>query len=171
MVRNKSAQMKIQQMAFMLIAIFLFFALVGLFVFTFQFSNLKKSAELLEEKEAKALVSKLANSPEFSCYNSFGSEKVDCIDLDKIMILKSNIGDYNGFWGIKGIEIRRIYPEGSGIECSSVNYPDCDYIKLVSSEDGIGIANFVTLCRKEVDENFRVYDKCELGKMIITYGV
>src|SRR4030042_5145835 len=87
-VKNKKGQMKIQQMAFMLMAITLFFVLVGIFVLVIRFSGLKDTAKQLEEENAMLLVSKLANSPEFSCENAFGALS-NCIDADKIMALGS----------------------------------------------------------------------------------
>ena len=98
-IKNKKAQMKIQQTAFLLIAITLFFVLVGILVLGFKVSDLRKSATLLEEKNAVLLVSKLANSPEFSCGNAFGSSRINCIDSDKVMMLKENIDRYVNFLG------------------------------------------------------------------------
>lgn len=163
---NKTGQMKIQQMAFMLIAIVLFFALVAMFVIVFKFSGLKESAAVLEEKNAMLLVAKLANSPEFSCEGAFGSGRTNCIDIDKVMMLKENIAKYRDFWGVSDIEIRKIYPKSaSDIICNTESYPDCNIIRLRSSEiAGTGVANFVSLCRKE-----RTGDKCELGKIIVSY--
>ena len=63
-IKNKG-QMKIQQMAFMLIAVTLFFSLVGMFFLVIFVSNLRESASILEEKNALLLVIKLANSPGF----------------------------------------------------------------------------------------------------------
>lgn len=162
-------QMKIQQMAFMLIAIMVFFALVGLIIASVGFSGLKEKATALQEKNAMLLVSRLANSPEFSC-----SETENCIDFDKIIALKNNINKYKtgnkNFWGVSGIEIIKIYPKNSGfVECTSKNYPDCNKITLISGQ-GIGTENFVSLCRKEFDsENYINYNKCELGKLIVKY--
>ena len=85
---RRKAQLKIQQMAFMLIAVTLFFVLVGIFVLAFRLSNLQESAELLEEKNAMLLVTKLANSPEFSCGDAFGTSRTNCVDSDKVMALK-----------------------------------------------------------------------------------
>lgn len=163
---NKKAQMKIQQMAFMLIAVVVFFALIGIVILSFQFSDLRESAALLEERNALLLVTKLSNSPEFSCGEAFGTTRVNCVDLDKVMVLKQNIEKYANFWDVKNIEIRKIYPsEGGEIFCNLENYPDCNIIKLISdSEEGVGIANFVSLCRKEDGR-----DKCELGKIIVIY--
>ena len=172
MVMNKKnrAQMKIQQMSFMLIGVFLFFVLVGMIILTVKFSGLKQTATDLREQNAVLLVKKLANSPEFSCGSAFGTEKTDCIDLDKVMALKDNIGDYSNFWGVSNIEIRRIYPENENIECDFGNYPNCDTITLIDEEDALGYdkSNFVALCRKE-KYNSVITDKCEIGLLIIRY--
>lgn len=168
-MKNKKAQMKIQQMAFMLIVVTLFFALVGLFVLTILFSDLKESAALIEEQNALLLVSKLSNSPEFACGKAFGGDRVNCIDSDKAMALKDNINKYSGFWGVDGIEIKKIYPAGS-VACNSENYPDCDEIEIISSESGTGVSNFVALCRKaKSSDREEIYDKCEIAKIIVTY--
>ena len=159
-------------MAFMLIAVTLFFVLAGLFIIMIRFSGLRESAELLEERNALLLVSKVADSPEFSCGDVFfGEQKTNCIDADKAIALKSRIdaGEYSGFWSVDGIEIRWVFPQKAG-ECSLESYPDCGDITLVAAESGTGIANFVSLCRKETSEGAGIYDKCELGKIIVTYN-
>jgi hypothetical protein len=166
---NKKAQMKMQQMSFMLLAVFLFFALVGIIIVTIKFSDLKQSATDLKEQNAILLVSKLANSPEFSCGEAFGTQKTDCIDEDKIMMLKANIGKYVNFWGVSNIEIRRVYPKNNGIECTTLNYPKCDTIKLINESTlGYDKSNFVVLCRKE---NYKgnIVNVCEMGKIIVRY--
>ena len=123
----------------------------------------------MEEKNAMLLVTKLANSPEFSCGDAFGKSRVNCVDSDKVMALKENIQGYSGFWDVTSIEIRKIYPEfGSEVVCNQGNYPDCNLIEVVSGS-GVGVSNFVSLCRKDNFENL-VYDKCELAKIIVSYG-
>ena len=168
---KKKGQLKIQQMAFVLIAVTLFFVIVGLFILTISFSGLRESAEILKEENALALVSQLANSPEFSCEDVFGEIALNCIDGDKVMALKENIDVYSKFWGVKGIEIRRIYPElGREVECERGNYPECNILTLISSSEGVGVSNFVSLCRKDFDvEESWFQDKCELAKIIVTY--
>jgi len=167
---NNKAQLKIQQMAFMLMAVTLFFVLVGMFVLVMTFSGLKESAQGLEEKNAILLATKLANSPEFSCGFSFGETKIACVDADKIMVLKENIERYDNFWGISNVEIRKIFPEGVAKECSFANYPNCNIIKLRDKDiKGTGEAkNFVSLCRQESFEG-ELYDKgkCELAILIV----
>ena len=164
------AQFKIQQTAFVLMAITLFFVLVGIFILTIMSSGLKESATNLAEKNALLLVSKLADSPEFSCGEAFGNKKINCVDADKVMMLKENIINYGDFWDVENIEIRKIYPkQESEIICTFENYPDCNLISLHSQENyGVGESNFVSLCRKQLI-NGEVHDKCELAKLIVSY--
>ncbi|MCX6750774.1 MAG: hypothetical protein NTZ83_04915 [Candidatus Pacearchaeota archaeon] len=167
---KKKAQMKIQQMSFLLIAVFLFFALVGMVVLTVMMSDIKNSATDLREQNSKLLASKIANSPEFSCGEVYGTQKTDCIDEDKVMVLKDNINKYEKFWGISGIEIRRIYPKWTltkDKECTETNYPNCNIITLISSQ-GFDRSNFVALCRKEKYQG-EIVNKCEMAKIIIRY--
>ena len=147
---NPRAQLKIQQMAFMLIALTLFFVLVGIFVLSVYMSNLKGTASTLEGKNAMLLVSKLADSPEFSCGESFNGRKTDCIDEDKVMVLKENIKKYSDFWGVENIEIRKIYPISEAVECTLKNYPNCSIIKIRKGNISSEFSNFVSLCRKGV---------------------
>ena len=164
----KKAQLKIQQMVFMLLAVTLFFVLVGMLVLALKFSGLKDSATELEEKNAMLLVSKIANSPEFSCGKAFGKSRTNCIDADKVMMLKNHIDKYDNFWGREtNIEIRKIYPAGD-LVCTQSKYPNCNLINLQSEKINIEHSNFVSLCRKENIDG-EVYDKCELAKIIVSY--
>ena len=166
--KSKRSQMKIQQTAFMLIAVTLFFVLAGVFVLSFKLSDLKKEAASLGEENALLLASRLANSPEFSCGNAFGTTRTNCIDLDKVMALKDK-KEYENFWKDSNIEIRKIYPNNQ-VECSMINYPDCGIIKVaVETSTGTSVGNFASLCRKEL-VNGESIDKCEIGKMLVSYG-
>lgn len=171
-MKNKKAQMKIQQMTFMLIAVVLFFVLVGLIVIVFQIGGLKESANQLEEKNAMLLVGQLANSPEFSCGEAFGS-KNNCVDEDKLMVLKDN-QKYADFWQVAGIEIIKIYPneQDGEVECTAENYPDCNKITIISKDVNKGPyqSTFVSLCRKEILDE-KLYDKCEMAKLLVSYEV
>ena len=106
--KSKCSQTKIQQTAFLLLAVTLFFVLAGFFVLSFSLSGMKESATALEEKNAMLLVSKLANSPEFSCGEAYGVNRIDCVDADKFMTLKGD-EKYQNFWMVKNIEIRKLY--------------------------------------------------------------
>jgi len=168
---DQKAQMKIQQTAFVLIAVTMFFALIGMFFLNMKLSKMEEVASELKDRKAQDMVSKLANSPEFSCGSSFEGEIIgNCVDFDKVMALKKNINDYEDMWGVEGIELRKIYPKESAgdiIECTNENYPECNKITLIES-DRTGKENFVTLCRK-ADLGYYTQSKCEIGKLIISY--
>jgi len=163
--KKKQGQMKIQQMAFMLMAITLFFVLVGMLVLVIKFSGLKDSAQMLENKNAMLLATKIANSPEFSCGRAFGNQ-INCIDVDKVMALKKNIDKYDNFWGLENIKIRWIYPSDySEIDCATT-YPNCGIINLMEGEISAEYSNYVTLCRKASYQG-QIYNKCELGRIML----
>jgi hypothetical protein len=178
MKSNKNGQMKIQEMSFMLLGVFLFFVLVGLIVLSVSFSGLKRSATDLQAQNAFLLVTKLANSPEFSCGDVYGNQKTDCVDEDKVMALKANIGNYKDFWGITNIEIRKIYPTTlpyKEIQCTTASYPaypngtSCNYINLMNKPaSGNDESNFVALCRKEKYKE-EIVNKCEMALLIVRY--
>jgi len=173
MVKKTKGQMKIQQTAFMLIAVTLFFALVGIVVISYKFSGLRDSASTLEERNAILLLGKLADSPEFMCGEGFGGRKINCIDADKALMLKEKGSIYAGFWGDTSIEILKVYPEISNtVECTTGNYPNCNLIKVLSRNPARGqnfYSTFVSLCRKEVFEG-RPYNKCEIAKLLVGYS-
>ncbi len=166
-LQNRSGQMKIQQMIFMIVAVTLLFILVGVFFLSISLSNLKKSAVNLAEENSMLLVSKLANSPEFSCGNAFGTSRTNCIDFDKVISLKSRT-EYSNFWGVAKIEVRKIYPSEGDKSCTENNYPDCGVLKILDKNVKIlpYSSNFVSLCRKETDGKI-IYNKCELALLLI----
>ncbi|MEK6824706.1 MAG: hypothetical protein AABY02_02520, partial [Nanoarchaeota archaeon] len=122
-VRSSKGQMKMQQMAMVLVAFVIFFVLVGVFVLSVKLSSVRESAGSARENEARALVHKLASTPEFSwTYEDCSA----CVDLDKLFLLKDQDA-YRGFWGsyISMIKVQRLYPNDGTeyLECTSGNYP------------------------------------------------
>ncbi len=159
-VNYSRGQVKIQQMAFVLVAIMIFFAIVVLFYLSIRVNLLKGDVEILRNEEAKEVVRKLAGRPELSWTVT---DCASCIDLDKALVLNHR-ESYEDFWEVPFLQIERVYPDGEG-ECTKGNYPDCRTITLV--DEGIYIAHsaFVALCRH--DE--LMGDKCELGKIYLGF--
>ena len=175
--KNKIGQMKIQQMAFMLIAVMLFFALAGLVVLSLVFSGVEDAATNINEENAQLLSAKIANSAEFSCGGAFGTSKTGCIDADKVMILKDRREIYENFWETPSIQIRKIYPASSGgedVECEiggqGSYLSECNLITILDKNSVFSIGNFVSLCHKEYDQSGS-YNKCELAKIYVGYEV
>lgn len=169
-MKTKKGQLKIQQMTFMLLAVTLFFVLAGMFVLITQVNGLKQKASTLQQENAQLLVSKISDSPEFSCGDSFGTGMSSCIDADKVISLKNNLNLYgNGsFWGIQGLQIRTIYPQGDNLECTTSNFPNCDIITLIPNNNGTGVSDIVSLCGYS-SNNGQSLIKCNLAKIIVTY--
>jgi hypothetical protein len=167
-MENKG-QIKIQQTIFMIIAVTLLFVMVGLFFLSITLNKMNKEATSLSEKNSMMLVSKIANSPEFSCGDSFGSNRPNCVDFDKVMVLKDKIEEYSELWGIANIEIRKVYPSTSNVSCTDSNYPNCNGLKILNKNvkslpsDSV----FIALCRKEASQN-GPYDRCELARLMIS---
>lgn len=156
----KSGQLKIQQMAFMILAVTIFFILAGLFYLTIYLQGIARQSNEQRERQAVINAEFFAESPEFTC----GSY---CIDTDRLMVLKNKTA-YKNFWPYESIEVRRVYPKGIGRECNFGNYPDCDSYTIVDdkAENIRKAANFVALCRKDPVQG-HVSRKCELGKIIL----
>ena len=165
---GRKGQIKIQQMAFVMLAVTLLFVLVGMFLLVGFLSGLRERATEDRENEARLLASKIANSPEFSC--SADSEISDCIDFDKLMALKNHVDEYGDFWDVEKLRVTRVYPVPSvpPVECNAGNYPDCDFVELISGES-VGVSGFAALCRKEIF-NGRGHDRCEIAQIIVGYG-
>ena len=166
MVKLKKAQLRIQEMSFMLIAVGLFFVLVSLFAISFLNSNLQKEARGIQEAEVLASVINLAESPEFSCVN----QKSGCVDMYKVVGLMNN-ENYKNYWEFSSLSVLREsgFNKSSNdlIDCRGVS-EDCDrfviFDKGVKSEEKV--SSFVALCYIEY-ENYYPYEKCELGKLIV----
>jgi len=160
---SKRSQMKIMEMSFMILALFLFFVMVGLFFLVSYTSDLKNQVNLLYRQGTINTLAALSETPEFTC-----GEAV-CVDMDKMIALKSMMdGDYRNFWDIGSLKIARVYPYFPGEkECSGNNYDDCNTItiKKRGTANEVLDSTFVSICRKESKDNF-VYNKCEIGRIV-----
>lgn len=155
----KKGQLKIQEMAFVLIAIVVFFAMVALIYLSIRLANLRSDVTLQREEAAKQLVKKLSDIPEFSWAACPG-----CVDMDKVFVLKERAA-YRKFWDIDYLMVEKVYPNRTSAECNRANYPDCTKITLVNNTQNYGspTSAFVALCRFEAAGGG--YTKCELGKI------
>lgn len=157
---NKTGQLKIQEMAFVLVAIFIFFGIILLIFVGFRVGSLKDLSSETKEDNTKELLRSISNTPELiwaGCTN--------CIDLDKAIILKSKSEEYSKIWEINYLKIERIYPVQNEEECGLGFYPNCNSMVLIDNKDIQGIASetWINLCRWDENKNRQI---CELGKII-----
>jgi len=159
--RSIRGQMKIQEMSFMLLALVLFFAIVGLFWLNLSSAGLKRSFAGLTEQKTISTMIRLADSPELGC----GNERL-CIDLDKVLAMKTN-PSFERYWEIDGLVIKKIYPSSNGtLECNSGNYGRCNTFTLKQpSGESIAASSFVSLCSRESLSGYG-YNKCEVGLLL-----
>jgi len=160
-------QLKIQEMAFMILAVVVFFILVGLFGLSLIYGGIQEGATEQQEKLAQSMVLNLANSPEFAC-----NSNPNCIDVDKIMALQDKMIIYKELWtkfaGIKIITQQGLMNNKNLEECNRGNLDSCDEIILFEKDVGKEYREtFVTLCRKVESSNNMIYEKCEIGKLSI----
>ena len=162
---NKKSQLKIQEMAFMLVAVILFFVLVGLFAASIVYKNLKESATTIEKEETLSAISNLAGTAEFICTNN----RPNCVDEDKLMAL---IGkkSYENYWPFTSLKILKFSgftkKEKDFIKCTIQNYPNCDIFEIYdekSSNENV-VHSFVALCRVEFEKDS--YEKCEIAQIL-----
>ncbi len=156
-VSYSKGQLKIQQMAFVLVIMMIFFSMVALVYVSFRIKSLENTALSSKEDIAKEITKKIVSSAEFA----FTAEDcASCIDLDKALIV-SERKSYEEFWNLDYLAIEKVYPTEKGI-CLRNNYPDCKTMVFANSTKyGETTSAFVALCRW----NKPGY-KCELGRVI-----
>ncbi len=157
------AQMKIMQMAFMIIAIFIFFALVGLFFLRIQLGDVESNAAQLQKEQAISSLKVIADMPELACG---GSESL-CLDEDKLRVMSGNFSSvYDLLWPVASVKVYRVYPAFSEIlECPSLG---CNYYEIYDSgqTNVKEYSTYVSICKK-IEEVGYVYDRCEVGKLVV----
>jgi len=159
---NKKAEMKIQQMTFMIIFVFIFFAFAGLFFVKIQTGNLTSTHDSLAKEATISSLETIMNMPELNCE----SGKSLCIDEDKLYVLASISDAYSELWPVASIEVRKVYPKISQeITCPAAN---CTTYKIYrSSQESIQVyGTLVSLCKK-VRRDGLVQDDCTIARLSV----
>lgn len=155
--------MKIQQMAFMIIALFFFFTLVGLFFLNIAFKDIDKRLGSLQKEQAISSLRVIANMPEISC----SSKESICLDEDKLRIMSGKFGRYyNSFWPVASVRVYKVHPSnGLIIKCPAVN---CNYFEIFDNgqKSKTEYSTFVSIC-KQIKKNNYVSEKCEIAKLVL----
>jgi len=166
-INAKRAQIQIQEMAFVLVGVFLFFGLVFLGFMMWQSAQMKGQAEELRVEKAISMVSSIISQPEFSCSKQQGY----CIDEDKLNVfITSHASDfkYEKLWSsakVNLIKIVRVYPSNDG-KCDSLNYPACEYYVVYDSssdEDTLIQSTFANLCHYDSTYGY----KCNIAEVLV----
>lgn len=159
---KKLAQMKIQQMSFFILAVFLFFMLVGLFFVSLQSRGIQSSAENLQKDQAIASLETISNMPELIC----DTNEPFCLDADKVSVFREYANAYAEFLPVASIKIYRLDPSSTKvIKCPAAN---CTFYELYSSQQTRvqEYSTFISICQKEASFG-RVAYNCGLGKISV----
>ena len=155
--------MKIMQMSFMIIGVFFFFVLVGLFFLVIMFKDVRGGADELSREEAISSLEIIAGMPELS----YGDRESMSLDEDKLRVMVEGYGEsYGEFWPIASLEVYKVYPAfDSIVPCPSAN---CNYYGVYDSGQGNveKFSSYVSIC-KRMKEFGSVYDRCEIGKLVV----
>ena len=155
------AQMKIMQMAFMIVAVFFFFVLVGLFFIGIQFKDVAGSAEQLQRDQAISSLRVIADMPELN----YDSSDAVTLDEDKLKVMSGGFGSsYGEFWPVASVAAYKLWPVASELkECPGVG---CNYYKIYDNGQSNvrTYSTYVSICKKVKEDGF-IYDRCEVGKL------
>jgi hypothetical protein len=160
MVTNKKADMKIQQMTFMILFVFIFFSFAGLFFISIQKGKIAENFNALQRESAISSVETISNMPELNC----DSSRTLCLDEDKVITFASISKSYKNFWPVASISVRKVYPKiVKDIKCPAVN---CSYYEIYNSgqNDTIKYGSFVSICKAVKSEGV-IQQVCELGRL------
>ncbi|MEK6893166.1 MAG: hypothetical protein AABX07_03090 [Nanoarchaeota archaeon] len=169
-VLYSKGQLKVQEMAFVLVAIMIFFVLVAIFLLNFWISSLKDDTVSQRDEKSSEIALKLADSPEFA-WSSKNNRCDNCVDIDKVFALKERINSgkaYKDFWShdIGIIKVESLYPEKTG-ECTRANYPNCKTITLLNRTQEYSFSGgYIALCRHDAANKGSM--KCELGQIYVS---
>ena len=159
--KEKRAQLKVQEMAFVLVAFMVFFALVGLMFLVFRIQFLQQGAADIGDERAHIAARTLAASPELAWQGCVG-----CIDKDKAFVLAEEIrmNRSKAVWDVEYLALESVYPPRSGGVCTRGNYPHCNQtVVLKKREDyGVSTSTFVALCSYE-----HTQETCILGRIVV----
>lgn len=154
---NNKAQWKIQQMAFMILGVFLFFVLVGLFFLGWQFRDVRSGFDELQREQAISSLRVVADMPELACDIGNSRDSL-CVDEDKLLIFRGDLGDdYENFWPVESIEVYKIGENNTNSKYSVYDSGQRNTKKY---------STYVSICRK-LNEGGYVYDNCEIGKILV----
>lgn len=146
---GKKAQVKIQETAFMLLALALFLAIIFIFYSNYQLKQLYSEHGKLQSEEAISLIEKFIALPEFSCLHG------KCVDLDKVIGLSNLTGYDDLLQGTSKIEIVQLYPARKRFLVYQKGRADITY------------SGFVPLCKTQYLEGY-VWQECSLAKLLVS---
>lgn len=162
-LKEKLAQMKIQQMAFLILAVMFFFALVGLFILRISLANLEGDFSNLNKEQAITSIQVVTSSTELNC----NSREELCLDEDKLQIMSGDFKEfYSSFWPVAFIKVYKYSAfNSSPVKCPS---PNCNHYEVHNNGQEFfeTRSSIISICKKSTIDSSR-YESCEVGRIEI----
>ncbi|MCX8194277.1 MAG: hypothetical protein N3G19_02875 [Candidatus Pacearchaeota archaeon] len=153
---NKKAQLKIQEMAFVLVAVIFLFGILLLFFARFQATSLQKQATELASFRTTTMLRTIASMPELTC-----AGEANCIDFDKLIVFNNSAtirNRYSELWessNIVKVIVEEVYPK----PIRAVRYI---IYEKTTQQNTITYSTFISLCSIAKDK------KCKIAKIKVT---
>jgi len=165
MTKSKRSQLKMQQTAFMLIFLTIFFVMVGIMFSSFYMNTLRQNVNVLNANKAIVLSQYLSQSSEFTCAYS----DLYCVDGDRLLFF--NPTKYKNLFPVTYIKVTKVYPIEDEKICSLGNYPSCNTFEFnFKPHNETCYSSFVSLCRQESNDQ-GPYKVCELARFCVGYDI
>lgn len=147
---RKKGQLKIQEMAFVLVAVIFLFGILLLFFARFQATSLQKQATELRSLRTATMLRTIASMPELSCPG-----EANCIDVDKLIVFNNSAtirNNYSELWGssnIVKITVEEIYPKPS----RAIKYT---VYEKTTQQNIVTYSTFISLCSFAQDKTCKI---------------
>lgn len=110
--KEKKGQIKIQEMAFVLVAVIFLGGILLLFFARFQATSIQKQATELRSLRTATMLRMIVSMPELAC-----TEEANCIDIDKLLVFDNSAtirNKYSELWkssNIVKVTVEEVYPK------------------------------------------------------------
>ncbi|MBM3230131.1 hypothetical protein FJZ22_00540 [Candidatus Pacearchaeota archaeon] len=152
-------QLKIQEMAFVIVALVLLFALLAIFFTSWRLHSVKDEVTALQEYAGGQLVGQLVNTPELEgpCQG--------CVSWDSAWILAQRNGTIGDRWNVDYLAVEIL---GINQTCTGQTYPACGQITIVPGKAyGTAQRAFSAVCYW--DHTIK-QERCQLGMILASGG-
>jgi len=152
-LNQKKAQMKIQEMAFVLLALVLLAVISFVFFIRLSSQKITESAEDVKTTQAKSLIEKVSSLAELECRG-----KALCIDEDKAVLFKAMPEQDKAklLQGLSSVKILRLYSP----------YLTEDITTLYGSQANSSYSTFINTCKYKAQGNIFNYE-CGIAMLVV----
>ena len=122
----KKGELQIQETVLVLFIFFIILSMVLVVVYRYTNSSIENAREDMVENEMFSLLMVLPN--QFS-YTYLGSDE-NAVDTSRLFNLDLS------YLGYKKIVIEQVYPVGTNVLCTPINYPNCNEFVIYNKQSG-----------------------------------